>query len=38
MFSVQQINPLWGVEPGRMARLCEGLRPEDRGRRTVTLA
>jgi len=28
----------FGVEPGRMLRLCEGLRSDFRGRRTVTLA
>ncbi len=28
----------FGVEPGRMMRLCEGLRSEVRGRWTVTLA
>lgn len=28
----------YGVEPGRMLRLCEGLRSEGGGRRTVTLA
>ncbi len=28
----------FGVEPGRMLRLCEGLRSEARGRRSVTLA
>ena len=28
----------WGVESGRMLRLCEGLRSEVRGQRAVTLA
>jgi hypothetical protein len=28
----------YGVEPGRMMRLCAGLRPEGGGRRTLTLA